>query len=289
MNREEILKRIRTIEIASKGLSKDLYAGQYKTAFKGRGMSFSEVRDYHYGDEIRAIDWNVTARYNTPYVKVFEEERELTVMVLIDVSASFYYGSGPHSKIEKAVEFLATIGFSALANNDKTGAIFFANDVECYIPPKKGRDHILLMIDRLIAFQPKDTGTSLSAPLKTLRHTQKKRCICFLVSDFIDDSVNLDELSLTKKYHDLIGVKINDPSEKALRIPAFYQAINPETKRTEWVNGFSAYVKSMFSSSFQAHQDLVKQALETRGISLITLNTEGSIAAPLTHFFNKRK
>jgi hypothetical protein len=129
----------------------------------------------------------------------------------------------------------------------------------------------------------------LSAPLKTLRHTQKKRCICFLVSDFIDDSLNLDELSLTKKYHDLIGVKINDPSEEALRIPAFYQAINPETKRTEWVNGFSAYVKSMFSSSFQAHQDLVKQALETRGISLITLSTEGSIAAPLAHFFNKRK
>lgn len=289
MNREEILKRIRAIEIASKGLSKDLYSGQYKTAFKGRGMSFSEVRDYQYGDEIRAIDWNVTARYNSPFVKIFEEERALTVMVMIDVSASLYYGSGNHSKIEKAVEFLATIGFSALANNDKTGAIFFTNEVECYIPPKKGRDHILFMIDRLIAFQPKEVGTSLSAPLKTLRHTQKKRCISFLVSDFIDNSVNLDELSLTKKYHDLIGVKINDPSEKELKIPAFYQLINPETKKTEWVNGFSVFLKSVFKSTFNEHQDFVKQALETRGISLINLSTEGAIATPLAHFFNTRK
>lgn len=289
MNREEILKRIRAIEIASKGLSKDLYSGQYKTAFKGRGMSFSEVRDYQYGDEIRAIDWNVTARYNSPFVKIFEEERALTVMVMIDVSASLYYGSGNHSKIEKAVEFLATIGFSALANNDKTGAIFFTNEVECYIPPKKGRDHILFMIDRLIAFQPKEVGTSLSAPLKTLRHTQKKRCISFLVSDFIDNSVNLDELSLTKKYHDLIGVKINDPSEKELKIPAFYQVINPETKKTEWVNGFSVFLKSVFKSTFNEHQDFVKQALETRGISLINLSTESAIATPLAHFFNTRK
>ncbi len=289
MNREEILKRIRAIEIASKGLSKDLYSGQYKTAFKGRGMSFSEVRDYQYGDEIRAIDWNVTARYNSPFVKIFEEERALTVMVMIDVSASLYYGSGNHSKIEKAVEFLATIGFSALANNDKTGAIFFTDEVECYIPPKKGRDHILFMIDRLIAFRPKEVGTSLSAPLKTLRHTQKKRCISFLVSDFLDNSVNLDELSLTKKYHDLIGVKINDPSEKELKIPAFYQVINPETKKTEWVNGFSVFLKSVFKSTFNEHHDFVKQALETRGISLINLSTEGAIAAPLAHFFNTRK
>lgn len=288
MNRAEILKRIRTIEIATKGLSKDLYSGQYKTAFKGRGMSFAEVRDYHYGDEIRAIDWNVTARYNTPFVKVFEEERELTVMVLIDVSASFYYGTGQHSKIEKAIEFLATIGFSALANNDKTGAIFYTEEVESYIPPKKGKEHLLFMIDRLIAFKPKHKGTSLSAPLKTLRQTQKKRSICFLVSDFVDESLNLDELYLTKKYHDLIGVKINDPSEKELRIPAFYQVINPENGKTEWVNGFSAYFKGKVKSNFNAHEEQIQNALITRGIPMIHLSTHASIVEPLTRFFKRR-
>ncbi len=289
MNREEILKRIRTIEIATKGLRRDLYSGQYKTAFKGRGMSFAEVRDYQYGDEIRTIDWNVTARYNTPYVKVFEEERELSVMVLVDVSASFYYGTDHHSKIEKAVEFLATIAFSALVNNDKTGAIFFSNDVECYIPPKKGREHILYMIDRLIAFNPVHKGTTLSAPLKALRQTQKKRAICFLVTDFVDESLNLDELYLTKKYHDLIGVKINDPSEKELRIPAIYQVVNPETGKTEWINGFSQYFKRAFKSNFLAHEEKVAHDLKTRGIPLINLQTNTSIIEPLTAFFNQRK
>ena len=288
MNRAEILKQIRTIEIATKGLSRDLYSGQYKTAFKGRGMSFAEVRDYHYGDEIRAIDWNVTARYNSPFVKVFEEERELTVMVLIDVSASFYYGTDQHSKIEKAIEFLATIGFSALANNDKTGAIFYTDEVESYIPPKKGKEHLLFMIDRLIAFKPKNKGTSLSAPLKTLRQTQKKRSICFLVSDFVDESLNLDELYLTKKYHDLIGVKINDPSEKELRIPAFYQVINPENGKTAWVNGFSAYFKRKVKSTFHAHEEEIQNALRTRGIPVINLSTHASIVEPLTRFFKRR-
>ena len=251
-------------------------------------MSFAEVRDYHYGDEIRAIDWNVTARYNTPFVKVFEEERELTVMVLIDVSASFYYGTDQHSKIEKAIEFLATIGFSALANNDKTGAIFYTDAVESYIPPKKGKEHLLFMIDRLIAFKPKHIGTSLSAPLKTLRQTQKKRSICFLVSDFVDESLNLDELYLTKKYHDLIGVKINDPSEKELRIPAFYQVINPENGKTAWVNGFSAYFKGKVTSNFNAHEEEIQNALRTRGIPMINLSTHASIVEPLTRFFKRR-
>jgi len=199
MNRDELLKRVRKIELASKGLSKDLYAGQYKTAFKGRGMSFSEVREYQYGDEIRAIDWNVTARYDTPFIKVFEEERELTVMLLIDVSASFYYGKEHVSKIEKAIEFFATIAFSALANNDKIGAVFFTEEVECYLPPKKGREHVMLMLDKLISFNPLGKGTSLGSPLRTLRQTQKKRTISFLVSDFRDEGLNLDEVYFTKK------------------------------------------------------------------------------------------
>ena len=289
MNRAEILRRIRTIELKTKRFGDTLYTGAYKSKFKGRGMSFSEVRDYQYGDEIRAIDWNVTARYDAPYVKVFEEERELSVMILIDVSASFYYGTHVHSKIEKAVEFLATIAFSALANNDKTGAIFFTNEVEIYFPPKKGREHILQMIDHLITLKPKQKGTSLGIALKTLRKTQKKKTISFLVSDFRDLDLNPNELYLTRKYHDLIGVKINDPSEKELRIPAIYQIVNPETGEKQWINGFSNYFKSLFKIDFDTHHKATVQKLKEKGIPLIEIDSRESVIQPLNSFFKGRK
>jgi len=289
MNRDELLKRVRKIELASKGLSKDLYAGQYKTAFKGRGMSFSEVREYQYGDEIRAIDWNVTARYDTPFIKVFEEERELTVMLLIDVSASFYYGKEHVSKIEKAIEFFATIAFSALANNDKIGAVFFTEEVECYLPPKKGREHVMLMLDKLISFNPLGKGTSLGSPLRTLRQTQKKRTISFLVSDFRDEGLNLDEVYFTKKYHDLIAVKINDSSEQTLSLPGFYQVINPETGQRQWINGFSTYFNRLFNKEYDTHHKTISEILKAKGIPLIPLSTDSDIIKPLTHFFKQRK
>lgn len=289
MNREELLKRIRTIELTSKALSRDIHAGQYKTAFKGRGMSFAEVRDYQYGDEIRAIDWNVTARYNTPYVKVFEEERELTVMLMVDISGSFYYGKEHLTKLEKAIEFFATIAFSALLNNDKIGAVFYTDEVESYIPPKKGREHIMLMLDKLICAKPVKKGTSLGAPLRTLRQTQKKRTISFLISDFRDASVNLEELYLTKKYHDLIAVKINDPSEEAFTYPGFYQVLNPETGEKQWVNGFSAFAKRLFSKDYAQHHETISNNLKAKGIPLISLSTQSDIIKPLTHFFKHRK
>ena len=289
MNREELLKRIRTIELTSKALSRDIHAGQYKTAFKGRGMSFAEVRDYQYGDEIRAIDWNVTARYNTPYVKVFEEERELTVMLMVDISASFFYGKEHMTKLEKAIEFFATIAFSALLNNDKIGAVFFSEEVESYIPPKKGREHIMLMLDKLICAQPVKKGTSLGAPLRTLRQTQKKRTISFLISDFRDATVNIEELYLTKKYHDLIAVKINDPSEETFSFPGFYQVLNPETGEKQWVNGFSAYAKRLFSKDYTQHHETISNNLKAKGIPLISLSTQSDIIKPLTQFFKHRK
>lgn len=289
MNRDEILKRVFTIELSSKELSKDLFSGQYKTAFKGRGMSFSEVRDYQYGDEVRTIDWNVTARYGTPYVKVFEEERELNVMLLVDVSASTYYGIDGRSKIEKAVEFVATIAFSALENKDKVGAVFFSNTAECYIPPKKGRDHVLAIIDQLISHQPKSAGTSLGSALKAFRTGQKKRSIAFLVSDFRDPGMNLDEFTITKNHHDLIAVKINDPTEENPMIPSFYQMVNPETGERKWVNGFSGLFKRTFKLDYQNHHQELKLALKSRGIPLIEISSDTEVIGPLRTFFKTKR
>lgn len=289
MNRTELIKQIRTLELKSKGLSRHIFAGQYKSAFKGRGMSFSEVRDYQYGDEVRTIDWNVTARYNSPYVKIFEEERELNVMLLLDISGSTSYGTMGFSKLFKGIEIAATIAFSALENNDKVGAILFSSDVEFYIPAKKGRDHVLFILDQMIECKPKSKGTQIRNALKTLRNTQKKRSISFLISDFQEDSLKFDELYLTKKYHDLIAVKVNDKGESNLKIPAFYQLENPETGAKVWVNGFSEYFKRKYRNAFESNHNDILNSLKINGIPLITLQSDQDIIPPLKAFFKNRK
>ncbi len=289
MTREELVKNLRTIELKSKGMSRHVFSGNYKSAFKGRGMSFSEVRDYQIGDEVRTIDWNVTARYNAPYVKIFEEERELNVMLLLDLSASIYCGTQGNSKFDKSLEFAATIAFSALENNDKVGAILFSNEVETYIPAKKGRDHVMFLLDKMIAFNQKTKGTQISIALKTLRNTQKKRSICFLISDFQEENLKFDAMHSTRKMHDLIAVKISDVGESQISIPAFYQLVNPENGKKTWVNGFSAFFKKNYQKTAMNQSEYIEREMKLHGIPLINLNSNQDLILPLKAFFNQRK
>lgn len=289
MERIELLKHIRTLELKAKGLSQHVFSGSYKSAFKGRGMSFSEVREYQFGDEVRTIDWNVTARYNHPYVKIFEEERDLKVMLLIDLSASTFYGTGPNSKRFKAIEIAATLAFSALVNNDKVGAILFTEEVEKYIHPKKGREHIWFILDQMISLTPKFKGTQIRNALKTLRSTQKKKCISFIISDFEGEDVSFAELGQTKKYHDLIAIKVNDKGEKNPVFPGFYQLVNPESGQRSWVNGFSAYFKSQYQSKYKSQDLKIQEALEQNKIPIISMDSNQDVIPPLKSFFRQRK
>jgi uncharacterized protein (DUF58 family) len=213
MNTGELLKKIRRLEIKTKGLTKQVFSGEYHSAFKGKGMAFSEVRDYQLGDEVRTIDWNVTARFNSPFVKVFEEERELTVMLIIDVSGSKEFGTGEKSKKELALEIAAVLAFSAVNNNDKVGAVFISDSVEKYISAEKGLKHALIILRELIEFKPLSKGTNLNEGLKFFRNTQKKRCISFVISDFIDSNDFMEGLKVSKKKHDMVAIRINDKAE----------------------------------------------------------------------------
>ena len=216
METTELLKKVRQIEIKTRGLSRNIFAGQYHTAFKGRGMAFSEVREYQFGDDVRDIDWNVTARHHKPYIKVFEEERELTVMLLIDVSGSRNFGAVGESKKEVMTEIAATLAFSAIQNNDKIGVIFFSDQIEKFIPPKKGRKHILYIIRELIDFQPEHTGTNLSLVLEYLTNAIKKRCTAFFISDFITEENFKNALSIANRKHDVVAVQVYDKRESEL-------------------------------------------------------------------------
>ena len=216
METTELLKKVRQIEIKTRGLSRNIFAGQYHTAFKGRGMAFSEVREYQFGDDVRDIDWNVTARHHKPYIKVFEEERELTVMLLIDVSGSRNFGAVGESKKEVITEIAATLAFSAIQNNDKIGVIFFSDQIEKFIPPKKGKKHILYIIRELIDFQPEHTGTNLSLVLEYLTNAIKKRCTAFFISDFITEENFKNALSIANRKHDVVAVQVYDKRETEL-------------------------------------------------------------------------
>lgn len=216
METTELLKKVRQIEIKTRGLSRNIFAGQYHTAFKGRGMAFSEVREYQFGDDVRDIDWNVTARHHKPYIKVFEEERELTVMLLIDVSGSRNFGAVGESKKEVITEIAATLAFSAIQNNDKIGVIFFSDQIEKFIPPKKGKKHILYIIRELIDFQPEHTGTNLFLVLEYLTNAIKKRCTAFFISDFITEENFKNALSIANRKHDVVAVQVYDKRETEL-------------------------------------------------------------------------
>ena len=236
METSELLKRVRKIEIKTRGLSSNIFAGEYHSAFKGRGMTFSEVREYQYGDDIRNIDWNVTARHNRPYVKVFEEERELTVMLMIDVSASRNFGTVSKLKKNQITEIAAVIAFSAIQNNDKIGVIFFSDKIEKFIPPKKGRTHILHIIRELIDFYPEDRQTNIEQALEYVTSSIKKRCTCFVISDFIDEHNFARALSIANRKHDVVALRVYDQRENVLPPVGMMYLRDAETGEQMWVD-----------------------------------------------------
>jgi uncharacterized protein (DUF58 family) len=285
---KELLQKIRRLEIRTRGLTKHIFSGEYHSAFKGRGMAFSEVRDYQVGDEVRTIDWNVTARYNQPYVKVFEEERELTVMLLIDVSGSSEFGIQNKSKKDLALEIAAVLAFSALANNDKVGAIFFADQVERYIAPNKGKQHALVILRELIEHTSQTKGTNISEGLKFLRNTQKKRTISFVISDFIDENPFMEGMRITKKRHDTIAVRITDPNEFDLPNAGLLPLFNAESGEVTWVNTSSVDFREKVREDFKEKEEKLISELKRSGIDTVSLKTDEDFIPPLTKLFKSR-
>lgn len=287
METSELLKKVRKIEIKTKGLSRHLFAGEYHSAFKGRGMSFSEVRDYQYGDDVRNIDWNVTARSGTPHVKIFEEERELTVMLLVDISPSAFFGTYQQFKNEMMAELAAVLAFSAINNNDKVGVAFFADEVELFIPPKKGKQHILRIVRELINFQPKGKGTNIGAALEYFNNLVKKRSICFLMSDFLSTGYETP-LRVAARRHDLIGVNIIDPREAELPNVGLIRARDAETGQVRWLDTSSRRVRQGYQQWHQERVMYFEEAFRKSGASVVNIRTDESYVDALYRFFQQR-
>lgn len=283
----EIIKKVRKIEIKARGLSRQLFSGEYHSAFKGRGMAFSEVREYQYGDDVRSIDWNVTARLNHPYVKIFEEERELTVMLLVDMSGSNHFGTNHQFKEELVAEVAATIAFSAIQNNDKVGVIFFSDHIEKFIPPKKGRTHILRIIRELITFQPESNGTDLTEALRYFTNVIKKRCTAFLLSDFYDENYS-DALKIAANKHDLVAVRITDEKEQRLPNLGLVKFYDPESGQTIWVDTSSKQTRDEFANAYEQHRKRTDETLKKYGIDQTELYTGEDFVKPLMKLFKMR-
>ncbi|MBP9990904.1 MAG: DUF58 domain-containing protein [Bacteroidales bacterium] len=283
----EIIKKVRKIEIKARGLSRQLFSGEYHSAFKGRGMAFSEVREYQYGDDVRSIDWNVTARLNHPYVKIFEEERELTVMLLVDTSGSNHFGTNHQFKEELVAEVAATIAFSAIQNNDKVGVIFFSDHIEKFIPPKKGRTHILRIIRELITFQPESNGTNLTEALRYFTNVIKKRCTAFLLSDFYDENYS-DALKIAANKHDLVAVRITDEKEQQLPNLGLAKFYDPESGQTIWVDTASKQTRDEFANAYEQHRKRTDETLKKYGIDQTELYTGEDFVKPLMKLFRMR-
>ena len=284
---EEIIKKVRKIEIKAQGLSQQMFSGEYHSAFKGHGMAFSEVREYQYGDDVRDIDWNVTARLNHPYVKIFEEEREMTVMLLVDVSGSNHFGTHHQFKEELVAEIAATLAFSAIQNNDKVGVILFSDKIEMFIPPKKGRTHILRIIRELISFEPESHGTNLTEALRYFSNVCKKRCTAFLLSDFYDDGY-ADALKIASSKHDLIALRIEDEKERILPNMGLVKFYDPESRQTIWVDTASHEIRQRFAQTFSEHEQQSDSLLKKYGIDHTTLMTGEDFVKPLRQIFEKR-
>jgi len=284
----EILKRVRRIEIKTKGLSNHIFAGEYHSAFKGRGMSFSEVREYTPGDDVKSIDWNVTARFSHPFVKVFEEERELTVMLLVDVSSSSLFGTNQRLKRELITEISAVFSFSAATNNDKVGVIFFSDRVEKFIPPKKGRSHILRIIREMIAFEPTaSSGTKVQVALEYLNNVLKKRTITFLLSDFISEPYE-KALQLAARKHDLVGLQVYDRGDRELPQAGLVQVMDSETGSFQWIDTDDKNVRVQYAKAFDQHRQYCVQAFRKSGASLLSLRTDEDYVKMLQGFFKSR-
>ena len=287
METRELLKKVRKIEIKTKGLSRHLFSGEYHSAFKGRGMSFSEVRSYQYGDDIRNIDWNVTARTGETHIKVFEEERELTVMLLVDVSGSAFFGTAEQTKREIITEICAVLAFSATQNNDKVGAILFSEQIEVFIPPKKGRQHILRIIRELIDIEPARAGTDIGQAFEFFNNVIKKRSICFLCSDF--QSRNYETpLRVAARRHDLIGIHVYDPVEAALPKVGLIRARDAESGHLGWIDASSASVRQAFADSFRRKEERFRSSFHRSGANTLSIQTGESYINALLQFFKKR-
>lgn len=284
---EEIIKKVRKIEIKARGLSQQMFSGEYHSAFKGRGMVFSEVREYQYGDDVRNIDWNVTARLAHPYVKVFEEERELTVMLLVDVSGSGRFGTNSQFKEELAAEVAATLAFSAIANNDKVGMILFSDRIEKFIPPKKGRTHILRIIRELITFRPESNGTDIGEALRYFSNAIKKRCTTFLLSDFYDSGWT-DALKLVAGKHDLVALRLVDRREPKLMDLGLVKFYDPESTRTVWIDTGNAEVRRMADTRYAEHEQQVASTMKRYGVDMATLWTGEDFVKPLKNLLARR-
>lgn len=283
----DIYKKVRKIEIKARGLSRQLFSGEYHSAFKGRGMAFSEVREYQYGDDVRNIDWNVTARLNHPYVKIFEEERELTVMLLVDVSGSNRFGTHHQFKEELVAEVAATLAFSAIQNNDKVGVILFSDKIEMFIPPKKGSSHILRIIRELITFRPTSNGTDLSEALRYFTNVIKKRCTAFLLSDFYDDNYT-DALKIARGKHDLVAIRIADEKEARLPNLGLAKFYDPETGETIWIDTADSAIRNEFANRYAAHTAQVDERLKKYGIDQTVLYTGEDYVKELKKLFERR-
>lgn len=287
METSELLKKVRKIEIKSKGLSNQIFSGEYHSAFKGRGMAFSEVREYQHGDDIRTIDWNVTARFGHPYVKVFEEEREMTVMLLIDISGSENFGTDKRIKKELITELCAVIAFSAIQNNDKTGVIFFSDKIEKFIPPKKGKSHILRIIRDLINIEPTSNGTNIEQALKFLNNVIKKKSTAFLISDFIDKGFS-DALKIANRKHDLVALKIYDKRENELPNVGLIKMKDAETGAIKWINTSSKATRNQYSINRKKADDELKDIFNRSGVDAAYISTGESYIKPLINLFKRR-
>ena len=288
METSELLKKVRQIEIKTRGLSRNIFAGQYHSAFKGRGMAFSEVREYQYGDDIRDIDWNVTARYVRPYVKVFEEERELTVMLLVDVSGSRDFGSVNVMKKEVMTEIAATLAFSAIQNNDKIGVIFFSDRIENFIPPQKGKKHILYIIRELIDFKPEAKRTDIGQVLKYLTNAIKKRCTAFLISDFIDKGGFKDALTVANRKHDMVAIQVYDQRETELPAVGLMKIKDAETGQERWIDSGSARVREAYKTWWEKRQTAMSDTFKKCRVDAVSIRTEDDYVKALIALFDKR-
>ena len=288
METAELLKKVRKIEIKTKGLSNQIFSGEYHSAFKGRGMAFSEVREYTPGDDVRTIDWNVTARLRTPYVKVFEEERELSVMILVDVSASGKFGTHKQFKKDLITELCAVIAFSASQNNDKIGVIFFSDKIEKFIPPKKGKSHILRIIRELINSEPQQTGTDIELALKYLTNIIKKKSVCFLISDFYDQHSFSDAMKIANRKHDLVALRINDQHENILPDVGLVKLKDNETGKTMWVDTSSKQFQTQQKANHLKFEAELKNTFNKSGVDFATIFTHEGYIKPLMNLFKKR-
>ncbi len=288
METSEILKKVRKIEIKTRGLSSNIFAGQYHSAFKGRGMAFSEVREYQFGDDVRDIDWNVTARFHRPFVKVFEEERELTVMLMIDVSGSLDFGTRNQMKREMVTEMAATLAFSAIQNNDKIGVIFFSDRIEKYIPPKKGRKHVLYIIREVLDFQPESKKTDVSQAFEFLGQVMKRKCTAFVMSDFYDRKPFIKPLQVCRSKHDLMAIQVYDPIMKTLPDVGILRVRDAETGHEMYIDTSSKALRTAHAKFWQERSADLKQTFAKSSVDFVSVATDGDYVKSLRQMFAMR-